>query len=53
MPRRRADPALPPLPERERREQQVKILLSGKGDRAVVAAASRSGTVGDRGADCR
>ncbi|WP_213456583.1 hypothetical protein [Rhizomonospora bruguierae] len=29
MPRRRAaDPALPPLPERERRDQQVKIRLT-------------------------
>jgi hypothetical protein len=29
MPRRRAaDPALPPLPERERRNQQVKIRLT-------------------------
>jgi len=26
--RRRADPALPPLPEREKRDQQVKIRLT-------------------------
>ena len=29
MPRRNADPSLPPLPERERRDQQVKIRLMG------------------------